>query len=148
MTNKQYSAIQYIITKLKTIPAIRFVGEFPDDISKIGQRFPAIIIEDGNESYELKPGMVYWNTLEIALTLYIHLGNTKTKMQDTYILQQSVNDMVLADLQLGGYARNIKLTEIDKDITTNDAGVQLAKFVMRYQIDLSHLSHEFVLGAI
>ena len=100
MTNVIYPAIQDIKTKIRNSGGIMFTGEFPDDISVIGQRFPACIIQDGNETYDLYSGNQYVCTIEIRVILYTEAMPGKTKMEEMLDLQAEINNAILADLTL------------------------------------------------
>jgi hypothetical protein len=136
MTNKQYLCILDIQGTIQAITSIQYVGLYPDDLSLIGQRFPAVIIEDGDETYDIVAGNVYHCDMVVKVHLYIHLNTNTTKMKSMLDYQALINDAVLEDLTLGGNAVNIKLTEVEKETIENEPGVQLSHRILKYTVEI------------
>lgn len=136
MTNKQYPVISALKTLIQAISGIYFVGEYPDDLSKIGQRFPAVILEDGNETYDVFPGNQYKCFMEVRVNLFVHMQQGQTKIKSLTDLQADINDAVLADLTVTSTCVNITLTEVRKDEVTNEAGEQIARRVITYLVEI------------
>ena len=137
MTNKQYDCITDIKTTLQALTTdIKKVVEFPDGLSQIGQNFPAVMLEDGNEIYTMVSGNTYYCVMEVKVHLFVHIIPSKTKMESLLDLQATINNAILADLTLGGNCVNIVLTEVEKDTVENDAGTQIARRIMKYQIEI------------
>ena len=136
MTNKQYPVIEAIKVILATITSLRFIGEYPDDLSKIGQRFPAVIIEDSDETYDIFAGNVYKTYMDIYLHVYSEIIIGKTKMEKMLDLQAEINDAILADLTLSGTVVNIRLTEVTKETEQNTAGQQINHRRIKYNVEI------------
>jgi hypothetical protein len=136
MTNKQYLVIAQIITVLDAVSAIKYIGEYPDDLSKIGQRFPAVIIEDGNETFDIFSGNQYQDFMDVRLNLFTQVQIGKTKMKAMLDLQATINHALLADLTLAGTCIQIKPVSVEKSEMNNEQGQQISKRVMTYNIEI------------
>jgi len=139
MTNKQYLIITDIkssLSAIMTASGIQFVGEAPDELfTKVGQKFPACIVEDGNETYQMNSGEQYKCTMEVKVHLYTEWITAKTKMKHLLDLQAQINAAILADFTCGGNAANIVLTAVPKDIVEDSAGTQYAHRIIVYSVE-------------
>jgi hypothetical protein len=117
MTNKQYPIIEAIKTALQTlVPTyIKKVLEYPDDISKAGQNFPAVIVRDGNETYTMNSGEQYIGDFQVHLDVMTSIVLGQTKQHTMLDVQAKINDIILNDVTLGATCVNIRLTEVIKD---------------------------------
>lgn len=131
-----YTAVGKIKTLLESITAIKYIGEAPDDTSKLGQKFPAVIIDAGSELFDIYAGNTKFAFADLRLILFVHITPNKTKMQNLLDLQTAINDKLLTDPTLTGSITNLRLIEIEKENYTNEAGQQIAKRTIKYQIHL------------
>jgi hypothetical protein len=138
MTDKQYLCITAIKTALQTLVPnyIKKVGEYPDDLAVIGQNYPAVIIEDGNETFDIYSGNTYYCYFEVYCHVYTEIKQPTTKMKAMLDLQAKINHAILADLTLGGNCVNIKLTEVQKSTDDDGAGLQVSHRAIKYTIEI------------
>jgi hypothetical protein len=133
MTNKQYLVIAEIVKQLKTVTGMVYVGEYPDDITKRGQKFPCCIVEDGNESFLIKAGNKYDNTMLVHVHFYCQLIVGKTKMKNLLDIQALINNKILGDLTIGGTCLNSNLESVTKE-TIENQGQMISHRIITYSV--------------
>jgi len=99
MTNKQYLVIQAAKTALQAITGIKFVGIYPDDYDKIGQRFPAIMIKDSDEDVpEFHAGKQVRINYQLTCILYHETRAGYTRINDILDLQTDILNAITSGL--------------------------------------------------
>ena len=138
MTNVQYVVIEDIIASLNTlVPTyLKYVGEFPDDMSKVGQNFPAAIVQDGNRSYLINAGNVYKCFMEIYVDVYTEIRTGITKMEKMLDTEAQINDVILADLTLGATVKNTVLVSSSIESFSPTTGQQFDMRRITYMIEI------------
>ena len=138
MTNVQYVVIEDIIASLNTlVPTyLKYVGEFPDDMSKVGQNFPAAIVQDGNRSYEIVAGNVYHCFMEIHVDVYTEIRTGITKMEKMLDTEAQINNVILADLTLGATVKNTVLVSSSIESFSPTTGQQIDMRRITYMVEI------------
>lgn len=103
MTNKQILVLNKLVEIAQGVAGVAFAGLYPDAISSVGQRFPAVIVKDGNEieaTYQTGRACDYTYQPE----LYIHHEITSfiTRIADILALQNAILTAIIGDLSLVG----------------------------------------------
>ena len=115
MINKQILVLNELVRIAKSISGVNYAGLYPEAVANIGQRFPAIIVKDGDESapnYETGQRVVYDYSVDCLLHVEIRRGVTRIK--DILDLQNEFITAVITDLTLGGYVYNITGHSVSK----------------------------------
>jgi hypothetical protein len=94
MTGKETAILTAIKTALGTITAANFVGEYPFDVQLLGNRYPALLVESGDESNDedISQNGTLFISYEIAV--HIHIQDPKSRLADLVTLQTSVINAV------------------------------------------------------
>jgi len=121
MQNKQHD----ILTELKSIietelgANVGYVGYFPDDIQKIGKKYPAILIGDGDETYELGTGTrVEYN---YSIPMYIYHNVIIDRLEKMTEMQNWLIDAIEKDLTIDGNAVLVEVESVEKGSYEQDA---------------------------
>lgn len=115
MTDKQILVLNKIVETAKAVTGIAFVGLYPDALAQIGQRFPAVVVYDGNEdapNYDTGQQVRYEYTVELAL--YHEVNGFKNRIQDVLSLQNKLITSVITDLTLSGTVLAVLGHSVDK----------------------------------
>jgi hypothetical protein len=145
MTNKQYLVITEIkrqLNLLVTAGTLKYVGEYPDDLGKTGQRMPYVIVQDGDESeYALDTGRAFTYYMTVNLYLACEMIPNKTRQQDLLDKQIAICNQLTKDLTLSGTCVQAFITDIAKGDETQlpfDAGysgsLATRKIVLRIEM--------------
>lgn len=122
MTNKQSLCINEMVRQLKLlVPTyLSYVGQFPDDINRIGQKFPAVIVEAGDETdFSFDTGKHLDYRFHINLYLYHEIKAGYIRQQDILTCQTAINDQITKDLTLGSTCQHLVITQITKGNETD-----------------------------
>lgn len=101
MTNKQILVLNRLAALAKAVTGINYVGIYPEGIEKIGQRFPAVILRDGDEeapNYDAGQQIRYTYNVDLFLHHEIRVGTTRIK--DILDLQTALITAIITDLSL------------------------------------------------
>ena len=120
MTNKQILVLNKLVEIAQGVSGVTFAGLYPDAIGSVGQRFPAVIVKDGNETeatYQTGRACDYNYQPE----LYIHheITNFTTRIADILALQNAILTAIIGDLSLAGLVDNIVGHEVIKGDSQN-----------------------------
>ena len=108
----QNTILAILKTNLEANADIVFVGNYPDDVHKIGHRFPTVLIKDADEIVVLNAGRseeYQWN-----VSLYVYHNNTSARITTMNTACNSVIDTMLNDLHQSDTATNTILEEVIK----------------------------------
>ena len=109
MVNKALTIITEIKTRLEA-DGLR-VLRYPDDIGRVGNTYPLILIKEGGKNFDRATGNRYEYDLPITLVLIGAYGtNRMSKMND---LQNQIYAALFADATLGGLAMNVNPISVD-----------------------------------
>ena len=126
MINKQIIVLEKIKEIAESVAGIQYAGLYPDAIGNIGQRFPAVVIKDGNEDanrYNTGQTVMYEYNPQILL---IHeVNGFNTRIRDILNLQAALITALITDLTLGGTVHNIQGHSIEKG-TNQDILTEMA----------------------
>lgn len=101
MTNKQILVLNHLAELAKAVDGINYVGIYPEGVNLIGQRFPAVVIRDGDEdaaNYDCGQQVRYTYQVDMFLHHEIRLG--VTRIEDILDLQNALITAVITDLGL------------------------------------------------
>ena len=142
MTNKQILVLNKITELCRAIPGIAYAGLYPEAIGKIGQRFPACIIMDGNEdnsNYDLGQTVRYDYTVSVILHHEVRLG--VTRIADILDLQNKIITAVATDLSIDGTVHCLVGHSVEKGSSLN----VLADTASGYQGEISARTINFTI---
>jgi hypothetical protein len=99
MTNLQYLVLLKLKEKLQAISGLNFVGIYPDDLDKIGQRFPAAMIKDSDEDIpQFNAGKQVRIAYTVKVIIYHELRLGYARIKDVLDLQIAVVNAVTSGL--------------------------------------------------
>lgn len=114
MTNKVWNMLSGLKSILETEldTDVKYYGYFPDNVQMIGNKFPAILISDGDESR----GMITGTQIEqmVSVAIYLYTNDVVDRIENALQLERKITDACLKDLTIGGTAILIEPAEIDK----------------------------------
>ena len=110
MTNKVETIIQAITTKLETA-GIKAVIRYPEDLPKVGNRYPLALIKEERQDYIATSGQRYEYNLFITITLVSDRPTSRMKYMND--LQVAVFNQLFPDCTLGGTVRNINPVSVN-----------------------------------
>jgi len=93
MKNKQWDILSEIKTNLETLTEFNYVDYYPDSVQFIGNKYPALLIESGDETFELGTGGLINSDLYVSIYLYHNINQNRIK----YIL--ILQNKIIAKLQ-------------------------------------------------
>jgi hypothetical protein len=134
MTDKQILVLNKLVDLAKGVTGINYAGLYPEAVGKIGQRFPAVIVRDGDESaaqYHAGQEVIYDYSVDVILHVEIRLG--VTRIADVLSLQNDLITAIITDLSLAGLVYNITGHSVSKG---DDANV-LADTASGYQGEIT-----------
>ena len=120
MTNKQILVLNKIVDLCKSISGIGFVGLYPEGIKSVGQRYPAVVVMDGDEdnaNYNAGQQVIYDYIVEVYLHHEIKIG--VSRIADILDLQNKIITKVCSDLNVNGTAHNVKSHRVEKGLVQN-----------------------------
>ena len=120
MTDKQILVLNKIVETCQAVTGIVYAGLYPDNKHDIGQNFPAVLVEDGNESaptYNAGQEVIY--DYQVTIRLYHELRLTN-RIQDILSLQNKLLTAIITDLSLSGLVQIITGHSVDKGISYDD----------------------------
>ena len=82
------------------------------NVNKIGKRFPAVLIEDSDETWQEAGGNRYDITHEVKLYLYDNINQDRIEV--LLENQDELTDLIIANNTLGGLALCTKVVSIEK----------------------------------
>lgn len=98
MTNKQFLILSKAKDLIKAIPAIKYVGYYPDNVYNIGQQYPACILRDGDENEtDIFTGNTLMYSYQFDIILH-HELNQNPRIQDILDLQVAIITAIYAGL--------------------------------------------------
>lgn len=104
MTNKVETIVSAITTKLTTA-GILSVIRFPEDLRKVGNRYPMAIIKEEQQRYIATAGQRY--EYELYINIVLVSDAIRERMKTMNDLQVLVFNQLFADSTLGGLVLNI-----------------------------------------
>ena len=134
MTDKQITVLNKLVDIAASVDGIMFAGLYPDDMQNIGQRFPAVIVKDGNEdapNYSTGQAVHYSYMPEILLITEVNTFNTR--IRDILALQNKLVTALIADLTISGTVHNVNGHAIEKGVDQD----LLSEFSAGFQGELS-----------
>ena len=108
MTNKQILVLNKIVEITDALTEVAFAGLYPEAIRSIGQRYPAVIVRDGDEDapqYNAGQQVIYNYAVDVILHHEQRLGITR--IEDVLAVQNKIITAVITDLSLSGLVHNI-----------------------------------------
>ena len=142
MTNKQILVLNKIVELCKGISGINYAGLYPEAVGKIGQRFPACIVMDGDEDapqYDAGQKVRYDYTVSVILHHEIRLGITR--IADILDLQNKIITAVATDLSIDGTAHVLKGHSVNVGSSQN----VLADTASGYQGEITARTINFII---
>ena len=91
-----------------------FVGYFPDDIEKIGTRYPALLIGDEGQEFTATSGARVFYDWTVPIYIYSNWRSGSTRLAALNVYQNIVITEVLEDLSLGSNCTNIEPISVEK----------------------------------
>jgi hypothetical protein len=104
MTNKVETIIAAITVKLKAA-GINTVYRWPEELMKVGNRYPLALIKEERQDYIATSGQRYEYVLTITITLVSDAIRERMKYMNA--LQVTLFNALFADATLGGTVMNI-----------------------------------------
>lgn len=103
MTNKVETVVAAITTKLKAA-GISTVYRWPEELSKVGNRYPLALIKEESQDFVMASGQQY----EYILTITITLASDQIRERMKYMnaLENACFAQLFADCTLGGIVSN------------------------------------------
>lgn len=115
MTNKQILVLNEMVRIAENVAGVTFAGLYPDSMQDIGQRFPAVIVRDGNEdapAFSTGQNVHYTYTPDVIV---IHEVNTfTTRIADILSLQNEIVTKLITDLSMSGLVHNVNGYSVSK----------------------------------
>jgi len=114
MTDQEYLMLEELksIIKLELDSDIGAVGWFPDNVSQIGNKYPACMICDGDEEFLLGTGTRIENS--IFVEAYIYDNKVVDRIKKILSFQRKIIDACQKDLTVGGKAILIEALTVEK----------------------------------
>lgn len=119
MTNKTESVVSAITTKLRAA-GIPTVYRWPEEINKIGNRYPLALIKENSKTFTATAGQLYEYLLRIDIVLVSDQIRERMKYMNT--LEVNAFNQLFSDCTLGGIVLNINPIEVNMGelLTGND----------------------------
>jgi len=135
MINYQKDIITQFKTAISAVGTFEYVGEFPFDVPKIGNLYPAVLVEDGSETLnELQQnGSV---TIDWTVSCWLYEDINQSRVSTILDHQVAIEDAILDNSMLtalGIKANCIELISVEKG--ENQEG--LDKFNVGYNSNMS-----------
>jgi hypothetical protein len=110
----QYTILQTIKTICESVAGVAFVDFYPDAKYRVGQRFPAVIIQDGDEGEKnlIPGGCIHYNYA--VPIMIIHELRSTPRIEDILQLQKDIETAIYATLSLQSEPANILNISISK----------------------------------
>ena len=137
MTNKQYVILARLKTTIESIGSstFKYVGYYPFNIENIGNKYPAVLIQDGNESLaDEQQNLSITKAYSISLWLYQQIN--QDRIETLLDRQTDIEDAIMDDAVLTALSNNadcILWTGIEK----GDYQPTLDKYSVGYSDNLS-----------
>jgi len=102
-----------IISDTEVFPYIQYVSYFPDSVQLIGNKYPAVLLRDGDEDMNLPSSgrRIEQNQTVVA---YLYTNYVVDRIENALQLQRIVIDALISDLTVGGNAIMISPVSIEK----------------------------------
>ena len=120
MTNYQTAIIDEIKARLTALGTFKVVGEYPEDIVKLGISYPSILVIDEDEDFEAFSSNLQQSNWNISL-LFCHSGRIN-RIKELSDLQASIITAIMDGYNLSGTVATLNLIGIEKGNFTNDLG--------------------------
>jgi hypothetical protein len=119
MTNKTESVVSAITDRLRSA-GIPTVYRWPEEINKIGNRFPLALIKEHSKTFTATAGQLYEYLLRIDIVLVSDQIRERMKYMNT--LECNAFNQLFSDCTLGGIVLNINPIEVNMGelLTGND----------------------------
>lgn len=114
MTDKGWAMLSALkgILATQIATSAKYYGYFPDDVNLIGNKYPAILVRDGDESDTLNTGTYIEQDMQVVIYLYV--TDIVDRIKNTLALQRKITDACMKDLTVGGTAILIEPSIIEK----------------------------------
>jgi hypothetical protein len=113
MTDQQFICLEEIKSILSGLSSIKYVGYFPDDIKMIGNKFPAVLIRDGDTEYDL-PVTNKGISIVMQVVIYLYANYNVGRLENLLELERLILDEILFDITLNGKAIMVKPVAVEK----------------------------------
>ena len=112
MQDKQWAILEKIQDLIQEITAFKFVAFYPDDVQFLGNKFPAVLIGNGAETFELKQGGLFESEFYVPIYLYhnVNIDRIKTILS----LQNDIIGKLQDSLTNDGTALLIEVIDSEK----------------------------------
>lgn len=111
MTNKTKYIIESFVKQLG-LQSFGYVGEYPYDIEGIGNKYPSVLVQEGDESIaEIIPNKSVKKELLVHCWLYTQINQSRTNTITD--LQNTIEDTILDDATLTDINISVKVDCID-----------------------------------
>ncbi len=116
----QNEVINWIKTLFSSEDLFEYVGEFPDDIDRIGRKLPAVLVQDGDQpEYVMLAGGQIRYSYEINVWLYHRPGQNRVITMN--VLGDVIIDKVLGAVGIAEYIHNLEAVSIEKGEVRGEA---------------------------
>jgi len=98
MTDYQKDIIAQFKTSITAIGSFNKVGEYPFDVINIGQNFPAVLVEDGDENKS--DGEIQRNqsvTMDYLIPVWLYTQINQSRISTILDYQVAIEDAILDD---------------------------------------------------
>ena len=102
-----------IISDTQVFPYIHLTGYFPDDVKNLGNRFPAVLLRDGDGEEDL-PDSSRRIEQNMDIVAYLYTADQSDRIEKALTLQRIVADNCLIDLTVGSNAIMISPLRVEK----------------------------------
>jgi hypothetical protein len=116
MQDKQWIILEKIQDLIQEISDFKFVAFYPDDVQFLGNKFPAVLISDGQENFEIRTGGLFESEYIVSLYLYhnVNINRIETilslqnkiigKLQDSLTNESTAVLIEVESVEKGDYS--------------------------------------------
>ncbi|MCD4829622.1 MAG: hypothetical protein K8R90_09380 [Candidatus Cloacimonetes bacterium] len=113
MTTPQNNVLSAVKTALEATGLFARVGSFPDDVERLGARFPAALVGDGDQlDYRHLPGRRLQYAYNLDVWLYHDVSTDRRQTMN--LLSDAVIGAALTPAGLGASVTNIEALAVEK----------------------------------
>ena len=112
MQDNQTAILTEIKTLIDTVTDFKFVGDFPDSVQLIGNKYPAVLVGCGEETFELGNGGRIES--EFFIPIYLYSNVNQSRLTTILSLQNKIIAVLEESLNLNGKALLIQCEGSEK----------------------------------
>jgi len=99
MIDYQIEIIEAVKRIIKSVSVVKMVGEYPEHLAEIGNRYPAVLVKyAGEQQGELLPNRNFVPTINITLQVHIEKKPPFTMLRNCLSVVNDINAAMLTDL--------------------------------------------------